>query len=331
MDNEKLVSVIIPTYNEEKNIIRCLESLLVTDYPTKKLEFIIADGQSRDRTRILVEEFKKKRPDLQIKLIINPEKLQGYGLNRAIKSIDKRSDIVLRIDAHSIYPENYIRKSVDTLIETGSDNVGGVMDPVGNTPTQRAIAYCMKHPLGVGNAKFHLGNHSGYVDTVYLGCFKRDVFEKIGLYDSKMTPNEDAELNLRIIKNRGKIYLDKNIRVQYFPRESLKGLLKQYFRYGQGRCRTFKKHKALTSYRQLIPPVWIILSFLCLIFGFLSTIFFIPIIFYLLCMLSVSLFAFLKGCKNNPILIFLSFIIMHYSWGAGFLKELLFSKNKIDV
>jgi len=314
--------VIIPAYNEENAIIPCLKSLMDGDYPLNKLEFIIADGGSFDRTLEVLREFASENKDVTVKIVNNAFKTQGYGLNIAIENADIRSEIILRADAHSIYPKNYILDCVKTLLKVNADNAGGVMVPVGKTPFQKAVAFCMSHPIGVGNAKFHLGGYSGFVDTVYLGCFKKNIFEKVGLFDPRMTPNEDAELNLRILKSGGKIYLNSNIRIEYFPRNTMKKLILQYFRYGRGRCRTFKKHGRFTSFRQIMPPSWVILTLFFIIgTAFVSKLFAIPLLMYLFILLSVSIKGVLRNKDIGILMSPICFIAMHYSWGAGFLIE----------
>lgn len=320
----RTVSVIIPIFNEGKNIANCLESLINGDYPLDKLEFIIADGGSSDGTLEVLNMFSIQNKDIKIKVVNNPFRTQGYGLNIAIENADKKSEIILRADAHSSYPRNYISDCVKTLLDVDADNAGGVMVPVGKTPFQKAVAFCMTHPIGVGNARFHLGDYSGFVDTVYLGCFKKEVFEKIGLFDPEMTPNEDAELNLRILKSGGKIYLNSNIRVEYFPRDTMKKLILQYFRYGQGRCRTFKKHSQFTSIRQIIPPLWIFLTFFFIIgMVLVSKLFIIPFLFYFAVVSSVSIIGALRNKDSSILISTICFIAMHYSWGAGFLSEIV--------
>jgi len=184
----------------------------------------------------------------------------------------------------------------------------------------------MSHPFGVGNARFHLGNHSGFVDTVYLGCFKKDIFEKVGLFDPTMTPNEDAELNMRIRKYGGTVYLNSSIRVGYFPRETVTKLTKQYFRYGQGRCRTTKKHRAFTSVRQVIPPVWVILTLVILVMSLFLKFFILPLLAYFFILLVVSIYGAYKRRDTAILLSSVCFAIMHYAWGVGFLSE-MFRKN----
>lgn len=318
----KALSVIIPTYNEEGTIINCIEGLMNGEYPVDKLEFVIADGNSSDNTIKKIEEFSAKNPDIKIKVLDNPDKTQGYGLNIAIQNVNTDSEIILRADAHSIYPPNYIADCVKSLMSTNADNVGGVMVPLGKGCTQRAVSFCMSHPLGVGNAKFHLGNHSGFVDTVYLGCFKKDIFEKVGLFDPAMTPNEDAEFNLRIRKSGRKVYLDSNIRVGYFPRDTVAKLTKQYFRYGKGRCRTSRKHGTITSVRQVIPPFWIVLTLVLLVMSLFSMFFILPLLVYFIILLSVTIHGAYKRRDAAILVSPICFATMHYSWGLGFLSEL---------
>ena len=328
MQGTKSVSVIIPVFNEEDTITHCIKSLMNGDYPLNKLEFIIADGDSTDNTLKNIEDFSIENPDTEIRVVNNPYKTQGYGLNIAIQNVSKDSEIIIRADAHSIYPLNYVADCVKCLLSTNADNVGGVMVPLGKGCLQRAVSFCMSHPLGVGNANFHLGNHSGYVDTVYLGCFKKDIFGKVGLFDPTMTPNEDSEFNMRIRKSGGTVYLDTNIKVEYFPRKTVAKLMKQYFHYGQGRCRTFKKHGALTSFRQVIPPFWTVLTLVSLAMSLFSHLFLLPVLAYFFILLLVSIYGAYKMRDISVLLSPICFAVMHYTWGVGFLSE-LFRKRAV--
>lgn len=323
MPDLKPVSVIIPVFNEERSILPCLESLLDGDYAGTHLEFVIADGGSEDRTLKKVEDFSRSHPEVRIKVVHNPYRTQGHGLNLAIEKADHLSEIILRADAHAIYPKNYIADCVKTLREVDADNVGGVMVPVSVTPVQKAVAFCMSHPLGVGDARFHLGNYSGFVDTVYLGCFRRSVFERAGLFDPVMTPNEDAELNLRIRQCGGRVYLNGDIRVKYCPRDSLLKLMAQYFRYGQGRCRSFRKHGRLTSVRQILPPLLVVITLISLGMMLLSKLSLIPLALYLSLLILASAAGAVKKQEISLLISPLCFVIMHYAWGAGFLRACL--------
>jgi GT2 family glycosyltransferase len=200
------------------------------------------------------------------------------------------------------------------------------MLPQGISTSQKAISLALKHPIGVGDAKWHLGTYKGYVDTVYLGTFWKSLFDEIGLYDENCKTNEDAELNLRILKAGKKIYLDSSLKVIYFPRESLKKLAEQYFKYGRGRCYTILKHRKITSLRQLAPIGLVIGLFLSIILSFFWPIFLLFPLSYLLALLLTVLFSWPneKIPLKQRILAGLVFAIMHVSWGIGFLSFLIF-------
>lgn len=203
------------------------------------------------------------------------------------------------------------------------------MLPQGNTTVQKSIAMSMQHHVGVGNAKFHLGNYSGFVDTVYLGTYRKKLFDEIGLYDTNCYPNEDAELNLRILKSGKKIFLDSSIKVIYFPRKSLKKLAVQYFKYGRGRCCTTLKHKKFTSSRQIGPIILVIGISLSIILSVWNPLFLSFPIIYFLALIFISIFSYSKRhiSFKQRILMSFVFLIMHLSWGAGFLSRLLFPEK----
>jgi hypothetical protein len=261
-----------------------------------------------------------------IRLFQNQKKLQVHGLILGLS--EAKGEIIVRADAHCFYPPDYIKKCVDLLMTEEALNVGGMMLPKGEKTVQKAIALALRHPVGVGNAKWHLGNYSGYADTVYLGTFKKELFDDIGSYDPNSHPNEDAELNLRILKSGGKVYLDSSIQVTYFPRESLKELGKQYFRYGRGRCYTTLKQRKIASYRQIAPVLLVFGLFLSILFSFFQPLFLLFPLFYLGFVFLTPLLSWLKRSIpfKQRILTGLAFLIMHTSWGVGFLSRLVFRK-----
>ena len=178
-------------------------------------------------------------------------------------------------------------------------NAGGVMSPVGEGPVQNAIALAMRHRVGVGDAKYHLGNYRGYYDGVYLGAFKREIFDRVGGYDPSVHPNEDADLNMRILASGAKIWLDGSLRVAYFPRDSFGKLFAQYFNYGRGRARTTIKHRRFTSWRQILPPLLVLSLIAALGLGFVNPIFFGWIGLYLAAVFAVVLTARLKPTPDE--------------------------------
>jgi len=317
------VSIIIPTLNEAKNISRVLDSLM-DDFVRNEAEILFADAESTDGTRDIISGL--SRNNSSIRLIDNPEKYQVFGLNRAIR--EARGRYIVRADAHSLYPPGYVRRCVELLKETGAWNVGGVMAPRGDTFFQSAVALAMRHPIGVGDARFHLGNFSGYVDTVYLGAFPKEVFDRIGLFDPNNITNEDGELNLRILKAGGTIYLDGSLEVIYTPRNSLAALARQYFRYGRGRCYTTLKHKRMTSWRQAAPVLLVAGLTASLAAGIIFPLFFlIPAAYWMILTLIGILSRTGKSLRLRLILGTI-FAVMHTCWGSGFISYLLFRPSQ---
>jgi cellulose synthase/poly-beta-1,6-N-acetylglucosamine synthase-like glycosyltransferase len=243
------VTIAMPAYNEERYIEACIASVQAQDYPADRIEILVADGRSTDKTRELLAAMSVRDP--RIKMIDNPEKLQAAGLGHIVKAAT--GDVIVRMDVHAEYAPDYVRKCVETLEKTGADNVGGAQRAMARSPFQQALCAALTSPLGVGGAKYRSAEAEGFVDTVFLGAFRRKIFETIGLWDPGAITNEDAELNQRILDSGGQIYLSPEIVVHYFPRESLKTLAKQYFKYGVGRARTLLKLGRFPTVRPLLP------------------------------------------------------------------------------
>jgi succinoglycan biosynthesis protein ExoA len=243
------VTIAMPAYNEEHYIEACIASVQAQDYPADRIEILVADGRSTDRTREILARLTAADP--RIKLVDNPARLQAAGLGLIVKQAT--GDVIVRMDVHAEYAPDYVRTCVETLERTGADNVGGAQRAKARTAFQRALCAALESPLGVGGAKYRSAESEGYVDTVFLGAFRRRVFETIGLWDPGAITNEDAELNQRILDSGGQIYLSRDIVVHYFPRESLKSLATQYFRYGRGRARTLLKLGSIPTLRPLLP------------------------------------------------------------------------------
>ncbi|HVK73184.1 MAG TPA: glycosyltransferase family 2 protein, partial [Kofleriaceae bacterium] len=243
------VTIAMPAYNEEKYIEACIRSVQAQDYPRDRMEVLVADGRSTDETRAILADLALADP--RIRVIDNPDRLQAAGLNRLAR--EARGDVIVRMDVHCEYAPTYVRKCVETLERTGADNVGGAQRAKARSGFQRALCAALTSRLGVGNAAYRDADQEGFVDTVFLGAFRRQVFEKIGLYDPNAITNEDAELNQRLLDSGGKIYLSREIEVHYYPRDSFKTLAKQYFKYGRGRARTLLKLGGFPTLRPMIP------------------------------------------------------------------------------
>ncbi|HSN30791.1 MAG TPA: glycosyltransferase family 2 protein, partial [Kofleriaceae bacterium] len=243
------VTIAMPAYNEEKYIEACIASVQAQDYPKDKIEILVADGRSTDKTREILARLSAEDP--RIKMIDNPARLQAAGLGVLVKQ--STGDIIVRMDVHAEYAPDYVRKCVEALERTGADNVGGAQRAKAKTFFQRALCAALASPLGVGGAKYRSEDAEGFVDTVFLGAFRRKVFETVGLWDPAAITNEDSELNQRILESGGQIFLSRDIVVHYFPRESLKTLAKQYYKYGRGRARTLLKLGKYPTLRPALP------------------------------------------------------------------------------
>ena len=243
------VTIAMPAYNEEHYIEACIASVRGQDYPADLIEILVADGRSTDKTREILARLAAADP--RIHVIDNPARLQAAGLGLIVK--EAQGDVIVRMDVHCEYAPDYVRKCIETLERTGADNVGGAQRAKAKTRFQRALCAALSSPLGVGGAKYRSAEAEGFVDTVFLGAFRRKVFETVGLWDPNAITNEDSELNQRILEAGGQIYLSRDIVVHYFPRTSFKALAKQYYKYGRGRARTLLKLGTFPTLRPLLP------------------------------------------------------------------------------
>lgn len=249
LEHQPFVTVAIPCLDEEAFIEACIDCVLRQDYPADRIEVIVADGGSRDRTRNILTRICSE--NARVRWIDNPQRIQAAAMNAIIS--EARGDVVVRLDAHCAYAENYVSKCVEILERTGADNVGGAQRPLAASLFQRALCAALDSPLGVGGARYRSASAEGFVDTVWLGAFRRSVLLEVGMFDAGAITNEDAELNQRIVQAGGKVYLSPEIEAHYHPRGSFRALARQYFRYGFGRARTVLKHGRLPNVRPVTP------------------------------------------------------------------------------
>jgi len=223
--NRKLVlvdvSIIIPCRNEEKFIGKCLDSIIEQDYPKDKTEVLVVDGVSEDGSRRIIKNYSQKYSF--IKLLDNPKKFTPFALNVGIKN--SKGEVIIRMDSHAGYEKDYISKCVKYLQEYNADNVGGTMITLAreNTIIAKAIVLVLSNPFGVGGSVFRKGSKKPkWVDTVFGGCYKREVFNKIGLFNERLIRSQDMEFNLRLKKAGGKILFVPDIISYYYPKSNLK-------------------------------------------------------------------------------------------------------------
>jgi len=322
------VSVVIPCYNEEKTIYLLLESIYQQTFPTDDLEVIIADGLSTDLTRAEITRFTSEHPDSLVKIIDNHKKTIPSGLNSGIR--EAQGEFIIRLDAHSVPASDYIERCVTLLKQGVAENVGGVwlIHPGKNDWVGRSIAAAASHPIGVGDAGYRHSNRAGYVDTVPFGAYRKAYIVSLGTYNENLLANEDYELNVRIKKTGGRVYLDPAIQCVYFSRPTLSALAKQYWRYGYWKAKMIRIYPDTVRWRQALPPLYILgllgLLFLSLADQFFFWIFLGIIGLYSLILVSASLKIALSKRDGAFIMgVPLAIAIMHHSWGSGFLFSLL--------
>jgi glycosyltransferase involved in cell wall biosynthesis len=251
------VSVIVPTRDEERYVVATLDSILATAYPADRLEVLVVDGRSLDRTAALVADYAARHA--VVRLLDNPARTAPAALNAGIRAA--RGEIIVRMDAHVVYPVEYLPRAVAALLETGADNVGGVIvtQPGADTPMGRAIAVGLSHPLGVGNSYFRIGTaERRWVDTVPFGCFRRSLFDRIGLFDEELVRNQDDELNFRILQRGGRVLLAPDLVAVYFARPTLRHVARMYFQYGYFKPLVARKVGRIMTARQLVPSTFLL-------------------------------------------------------------------------
>lgn len=322
MKDIKRVSIVIPCKNEEKYISRCLKSIINSSYSKDLIEVFICDGKSQDSTIDIASYYTSNYPF--IKILYNENETTPYGLNLGIKN--STGDVIIILGAHSEIQPDYIKNCLRDLDrDKNIACVGGYIDNIYENDFSRIISYAMSSRFGVGNAYFRTGRKNGFVDTVAFGAYRREVFEKIGLFDEDLIRNQDDEFNYRVIRNGYKIFLSNKIKSKYYVRGSWEKLFKQYYQYGYWKIYVNRKHKTITSKRQIIP----LFFFLFLVFGlFLSFInksfFYLFIGIIILYFISALLFSFekTKGFSNVSKLM-ITFFILHLSYGLGYLEGIL--------
>jgi succinoglycan biosynthesis protein ExoA len=318
-----LVSVIVPCRNECHYIETCLRSILDQVVPTGGMEVLVIDGMSDDGTCEILHRIAET--DSRVRLIDNPRRITPVALNLGITNA--RGQIIVRMDAHTEYSKDYVLKCVETLLQTGADNVGGPARTNAVGYIQRAIAAAHHSPFSSGGAAFHNVNYEGEVDTVFYGCWRKDKLIEIGLFDEELIRNQDDELNYRITKSGGRLWQSPQIRCWYSPRNSLVGLFKQYFQYGYWKVRVIQKHDRPASLRHLVPVVFV----LGLALGWLPGLLYpslgalyvgLTITYGMLCVSFSIKTASNAGWNILPILPVV-FFIYHVSYGAGFAAGLI--------
>ena len=258
------VSLVVPVRNEAPFIADLIRSLLAQDYPADRLEIIVADGMSSDGTRGILDDLAGQHAQLAV--IENPGRVVPTGLNLAIARA--RGEVIIRVDGHAVIARDFVAANVALLAEHPEAwSVGGPIRHAATTPFGEAVAVAMSHPLGIGNAAHRYPNYEGYVEGAQFPAFRRWVFDRIGTFDERLVRNQDDELNYRVLRAGGKIFVSPRVRYSYFVRGRPGQLFKQYFQYGFWRIPVMEKHRRPTTLRQIVPTLFYVAVVAMGVFG----------------------------------------------------------------
>lgn len=321
MLNTPFVTVVIPCRNEENWIGKCIESFIKNDYPKDHIELFIVDGLSNDKTVEIAKSYQDKYPF--VKVLTNEKRIFPAAINLAYNN--SKGEAIIIAGAHAEYSSNYISDNIDALYSNNVDNVGGLVEqiwPVRNF-TGKAITIVLSSVFGIGGAAYRTGTDKPIlVTTVFGGCYKRDVFERIGLFNEDLVSSSDIDFNTRLKRIGGKTLLIPNVKVYYYYAETnFKKFIKNNFRNGYWSVNSLKfiKHIPVT-FRHLVPLFFVIGIFGLLFLSVFSVYFLWILIFVLTLYLSIAhYFSFKFINKGIKYFLFLPyfFFSLHFSYGLG--------------
>ncbi|UXZ58679.1 glycosyltransferase family 2 protein [Curtobacterium sp. Arg-1] len=333
------VSYVMPVLNEVTEVRSAVGSLLDQDY-TGPFEVILALGPSIDGTNELVAEMSAADP--RIRAIDNPIGSTPAGLNVAIRA--SVHPVVIRVDAHSVLPTDYTRIAVRTLLDSGADNVGGIMRAEGRTPFERAVALAYGSRVGLGGTPHHVGGTAGPAETAYLGVFRRERLFDVGLFDEGIKRGQDWELNRRLRQTGGTVWFTPELVVTYRPRPSLKRLVRQFVATGLWRGELARRFPANNGLRYFVPPAMVAAMALGIVAGLVGIVgaalatplawallgFVVPVVYLLFVVLGSVAVARRSGL---PTLLWLLVVLpcIHVGWGLGFIIGFLTRTSELTT
>lgn len=320
-DQDPFISIVVPCRNEERYIAMCLDAIVSNDYPKDKVEIFVVDGMSTDSTRGILKEYGIKYN--YIKIFDNPKKILASAWNIGIKK--SKGDIIMCMNAHAIFMPDYISKCVHYLKEYQADYVGGMIEtlPRGDGFLEKAVSIALSCPFGVGNSYFRIGADKPiWADTAAFGGYKKDVFERAGLYNEELTRSQDMEFHFRLKKIGARILLAPDMRCKYYIRSDLKNLFRDSFVNGFWTIYPLKYNRIAVSLRHLIPLFFVSSLIVTLLLSLIINVFLIVFVsilgLYIITNLYFSIsIAFKK--KNLQILFIMPivFAILHFQYGFG--------------
>lgn len=313
------VSVIIPCRNEAASIGACIDSIAASDYGKENLEILVVDGMSDDDSRHAIAEKQSQYPF--VKLIDNPARITPLAFNLGIAHAT--GDYILIAGARHILAPNYISTCIAIL--ESDPNIACAGGRVENEYANRRaqiIAKGMDSPFGVGGGNFRVLTEDAFVDTVGTPVYRKGIFSEVGLFDEQLVRNQDDEFNFRLLKRGYKIRLTVRTSVRYFVRAAFSKLYRQYFQYGYWKVYVNRKHRTVTTLRQLFPALFIAFVIAGLPMSFVHEYILFAYAGVLALYLAAALFFAAAKSMRPGILaqVMYTFLVLHFAYGIGYLK-----------
>lgn len=314
------ILVVIPCLNEERTIAAVLDQLL-KDEAVERMLICVSDGGSTDMTRSIVRHYVDRLPG-RVTLIDNRKRIQSAAVNLAARTFGEGKHWLVRVDAHAVYPENYVSRLVGAAERQDADSVVVPMYTSGQGAMQSAIAAALNSRFGTGGSAHRHPGRSLWVDHGHHALFRMDRFCEVGGYDETFSHNEDAEFDIRLTRAGGRVWLQGDLPITYFPRRTLGALFRQYYAYGRGRARTVMRHHTPMKARQKAPFLVPFALAIALIAPF-EPLLAIPAAIWVAACLGAGLSLAFRQGRPGLALSGAAFMVLHLSWGLGFLAQAL--------
>ncbi len=311
--------IVIPCLNEAAHIARLLNQLAG---PAERLngQIVVVDGGSTDGTPQIVKRHAARGN--RITLLHNPDRLQSAGVNLAVAWDASRSSHLIRLDAHSHYPDDFCEDLMRQARTVYADAIVVSMIARGSRPLQRINAAVQNSAIGNGGARHRIAPSAQYVDHGHHALIRIDAFTMIGGYDPSFSHNEDAELDHRLRAAGGRIWLTSSPVISYVPRVTLPAIARQYFNFGAGRARNLLKHKILPRLRQTtvigVLPAVLLAGLAGLHWSALAPV----LLWSVTCLVAGAMI----GLRQRRAALALSgpvAMVMHLTWSLGFWQQVL--------
>lgn len=323
--DQPIVSIVIPMRNEERFVGKCLASVIEQEFPRNSLQIVVVDGNSADNSRQIVKDYMRQFGF--ISLFDNPQKITPISMNIGIKH--SKGDIIIILSAHSFVPKDFVAKNVKYLESSGADCVGGTIELLNSSATYfgKIISFVLVSPFGVSNSLFRYSKKEQFVDTVFNGAYKKEVFSKVGLFDEQLARNQDIELNSRIRRAGGMIYFTPEIKSFPYTRPSLKKMIEQNYSNGLWNIKTLLRNPRALSIRHFVPLIFVLFLFIAALFSFFNVLFwygFITILsaYFVMAILFSIPIALKQGFGYLLGLPFV-FFLFHFCYGFGTLNGII--------